>query len=356
MAGVRVQLSERYSPSPGRGGLLGRVLGEGEAPTWWGVPVGRVAGCEVRVHLVALVFGAAALAYSVWNGPAAPFVGTGLAALIAVVVGHEAVRGHALVRWAGLRPVAVTFWPLGAVWDFAPDEADPRIRARGELVGAGLGWLGAVCMGGLAALAVRWIGGHWGALLAFSPTQPLAVPPEMSTNSTASTLGRLFVWNCYTAGLSVAGVNLLPMLPLDGGVVARSLWDREPGSTRAPRVGLVVATLLGAGGLLTGLPLAAALGLCGGVVCWHAWQACRFAVDPAGVDRWRRALAGSAGPGGSGGGTGETGAGAGPIPAEDRERVERILSKISEHGMASLTRSERRELRRATERLREAGG
>lgn len=324
------------------GGFLARVLGEGESPAWWGVPVARVFGCEVRVHLVAVVFVAAVLVYAVWNGPAVPFVGTGLVALAFVVLFHEAVRGHVLVRWRGLRPGAITLWPLGAVWEFR-GEARPADQARGEALAAGLGCAALAGVVVAAGFAARWLLGEW-SVLRFDPANPGAVmlSPAFSTGSTASTVGRLAVWNVYAAGVYLLAANALPMLPLDGGVLMRATADREPGSTVAPRVGLIVATVLVAGGLLTGLVLAAGLGLCGGVVCWHAWQAGRFAVDPAGVDRWREIL----------GDGDETGGGAGPIPAGEREGVERILEKISRRGMRSLTRAERRELSRATERLR----
>jgi hypothetical protein len=323
----------------GTGGLLARVLGEGESPSWWGLPLARVWGCEVRVHLVAVVFVGAALAYGVWNGPSVPFVGTGLAAFALVVVIHEAVRGHVLVRWSGLRPGSVTLWPLGAVWEFGGD-AGPGARARGEGLAAGMGCLALVGVVVAAGLAARWLMGDW-SVLWFDITNPAAVmlSPAFSTGSTGATVGRLAVWNAYAAAVFVLAANLLPMLPLDAGVLVRAAADRGPGSTVAPRVGLIVATVLVAGGLLTGLVLAAAVGVCGGVVCWQAWQAQRFAIDPAGVDRWREVLGG------------ETGEGAGPIPAEDRAAVERILEKISRRGMGSLTRAERRELQRATERL-----
>lgn len=323
--------------------MLARVLGDGESPAWWGVPVGRIGGCEIRVHLVAVVFAGAALAYAVWNGPAVPFVGTGLAALVFVVLFHEAVRGHVLVRWSGLRPGAITLWPLGAVWEFG-GEPDPGKRRRAEAMAA---LLGCVAMGGVAgfgALTVGWLLGDW-TVLVFHPAGPAGVTlsPAFSSGSTLVTLGRVFVWNVYAAGVYVMVANLLPMLPLDGGVIVRSLLDRAAGSTVAPRVGLIVATVLVGGGLLTGLLAAACVGVCGGVVCWHAWQAERFVVDPAGVDRWREVLAADD----------ETGSSPGPIPAEERERVERVLEKISRRGLGSLTRAERRDLRRATERLRD---
>ena len=322
-----------------RGSLLERIVGDGESPAWWGVPIGGIGGCGLRVHLVTPVFGLAVLAYGVWNGVGVPFLATGLAALLVAVLLHEAARGHALVRWSGLRPVDITFWPLGGVWRFEGDESTSRAEARAAATG--LAMLVGVAL--VAGAATAWATGDVGVLL-FHPMRPGQVLGGLESTSTPRTIGLVALWQTYAAAVYVLAANLLPMLPLDGGELLGAAMVRGEGRGAA-RVGLVTGAVLLLGGLLTGLPIIAALGCCGGVVCWFERESRRFVLDPAGVDRWRAALDAGAGPP-------ETGAGPPPIPPDEREQVERILAKISDRGMASLTRSERRRLQRATEQLR----
>lgn len=329
---------------PDAGSLLTRILGEGESPVWWALPLFSIAGCRIRVHVVSVVFALAVLVYAVWNGLGLVYVATGLLALCVVTVLHEAARGHALVRWCKHRPSEVILWPLGGLWrlDTAEERGAAR-TARAEAVGAGTGLLMlvgiAVGAGGVFALVM----GETSSLV-FEPLRPGVAMGEIQGHSTSATLARVALWQVYAAAVYVLGFNLLPMPPLDEGVLVRAVFDADGSRALAPRVGLLTAVALLAGGLLTGLPLIAAIGLCGGVYCWYAWQQARFAVDPAGVDRWRSLLADDD--------SAETADEAAPIPAQDREDVERILAKISAKGMSSLTRAERRTLREATDRLR----
>ncbi len=328
---------------PDRVSLLTRILGEGESPVWWSLPLFTIGGCRVRLHVVAVVFVLAVLVYAIWNGLGPIYVATGLVALGGVVVLHEAARGHALVRWCGRRPTDVTLWPLGAVWRYGGKTDQPEAEARAEGVGAAVGLGMLVAVGGVAGGVFALVVGS-GSLLLFDPLRPWITIGEIGGPSTSATIGLVLLWQVYAAAVYALAFNLLPMLPLDEGVLVRAVFDRDGSRSLAPRAGLLVAVGLLAGGLLTGLLLVAGIGLCGGVYCWHVWQQRRFAVDPAGVDRWRAVLDAPAD---------ETGSGEPPIPAADRENVERILEKISASGIGSLTRAERRTLREATARLRD---
>jgi Zn-dependent protease len=327
----------------GAGGesFLGRVIGEGESPAGWGVPIGRIVGCEIRVHLVTLIFVPAVLVYAAWNGLGVPYVATGLAALAVVVLLHEAARAHALVRWSGLRPLDATLWPLGAGWRFSEESQTAADEARGAAMGL---VMMAGVIGGAGALVVV-LAGDAGKLV-FDPFRPGLVIAELGSTSTLGTVGLVAVWQTYAIAWYVLAANALPMLPLDGGLIFRWMGRRRPDAGALTfRVGLITAGIVLGGGLLSGLPLVAALGFCGGVVCWTGWQSERFLVDPAGLDRWRAALDDEPEPD-------ETGGGRSPIQADEREKIEGILAKISEGGMSSLTRAERKRLARATEKLR----
>jgi len=325
------------TPKPGRredrdAGLFARVLGDGESPAWWGVPVGSIGGCRVRVHLVTPVYVLATIAHAIWNDLGIPFVLMGLGALTLVVALHEAVRGHALVRWGRLHPIDVTLWPLGAVWRFHDEET-----ARAEGLGA---LMGLVVVGGLCAIL-------GGLVFALAPDGARLLldffRPGLALGGLTLAIGAL--WQAYAMTVYVLLANLLPMLPLDGALLLRWALPARGGLDRLAAVGVVTAASLVVCGMVTGLTPVALLGMCGAVVCWFEWQSSRFRVDPAGVDRWREALREPEEPR-------ETHGSAGPITAEDREHVERVLAKISAEGIASLTRAERRLLHEATERLR----
>ncbi|MBK7405304.1 MAG: hypothetical protein IPJ41_11900 [Phycisphaerales bacterium] len=319
--------------------MLARVFGDGEPPTWWGIPVLRVGGCELRIHLVAVVFVLSMLLYAVWTGPGLWFVSTGLLALALLVALHEAARAHALVRWRGRQPIDATLWPLGAVWRFG--EATPTDERVGALTG--LAMLAAVAIGAGAAV---WAGPAGAEALRFDPRHPSeTLGPMFASRSTARTLGVVFIWQCYATSLYVLAANLIPMLPLDAALLLRRA-RKGAGPDHLAAAGLGVAVVLAVGGLLLGQALVAFVGVCGGSVCWSTWQSSRFALDPAGADRWRAALAGAP----------ESAEAPGPprpMSAEDQGNLELVLQKISATGMESLSRSERRILKDATRRMRD---
>lgn len=314
---------------------LSRVLGEGESPVWWALPAGALRGVRIRVHVVAPVVAMAVLAHALWSGLGVGYVLAAIGAVAVVVVVREEARRRALRRWQGRRPAEVTLWPLGGLWKHADDLPDDR--GEGLPASAAMGSTLALAAVGVAAFVLS--GGEV-AQLAFDPFRPRLALGEIEAHSTPLAAWLVWWWTLYAAAVSIWALNLLPMPPLDGGRILGS-WGMAP--ERVARVGLLVALVLVVAGLLTGLPLIAAVGLCGGVYSWERWQSARFAVDPAGVDRWRAALASQD--------AGDSDAPA--ISDEERDEVERILAKISAGGMASLSRAERRNLHRATERLRD---
>jgi hypothetical protein len=202
--------------------LLARVIGEGESPAWWGIPVGSIGGCRVRVHLVTPVYVLAAVAHAVWNDLGIPFVVMGLGALACAVALHEAARAHALVRGARLRPIDVTLWPLGAVWRFH-DEDSTRAEGAGALVAL-------AATAGLAAILA-------GLVVAVIPDGPALLldlfRPSLALGQLSPPKGAL--WQAYAMSLYVLLANCLPMLPLDAAVALRAV-DLHPhaAGVRAP--------------------------------------------------------------------------------------------------------------------------
>ena len=213
-----------------RGGGLWRRRGPGNprgVPRWDGVGLGRVAGVPVRLDLswfagLAVVV---VLSRELW-APAAAGLAAGLlsavfaVAFFACVLVHE--LAHALVaRTIGVPTDEIRLFVFGGVARIAGEPVD----AGGEALVAMAGPLASVILAGLFALASWGVSGPAGDLLAW-----------------------LFVGN-----LVVAGFNLLPGFPLDGGRVARALVWRVTGrrllATRVTAaLGRTLAAVLVVGG------------------------------------------------------------------------------------------------------------
>jgi Zn-dependent protease/CBS domain-containing protein len=210
----------------------------------WSIPVGRILGVEVRIHLTFLLL----LAF-VWLTESAAHTASagprGLA-LVGIIFGcvvlHE--LGHALTsRHAGIPAKAIILLPIGGVTlldetrlPMQPGsqtwKRDVRIALAGPLVNLVIAFVAA------------------GILLAVAPQIRLWDKPYViSTN-----LPRSLVWS----NLWLALFNLLPAYPMDGGRVLRALFTRHMDPVRATRravsVGQALATVLMLAGMLQFLP------------------------------------------------------------------------------------------------------
>jgi Zn-dependent protease len=194
---------------------------------WRGVGLGRVLGIPVRLDptwfagLAVLVVLSGELWPPALTGTAAVLLsGVFALAFFACLVLHE--LAHALVaRAVGVPTAEIRLFVFGGVARITGDPGDPG----GEALVAMAGPLASVLLAGLLDLTSRAVAGPAGDLLAW-----------------------LFVGN-----LVVAGFNLLPGFPLDGGRVARALvWrvtGRRPLATRVTAVGgRVLAAALVVGG------------------------------------------------------------------------------------------------------------
>jgi Zn-dependent protease len=192
-----------------------------------GVGLGRVLGVPLRLDatFIAGLAVLVALGRELWSpdlGGAATLALSGAFALafFACVVLHE--LAHALVaRAVGVATAEIRLFVFGGVARIAGEPADPG----GEALVAMAGPLASVALAGLCDLTSRAVAGPAGDLLAW-----------------------LFLGN-----LVVAGFNLLPGFPLDGGRVARALIWRVTGrrllATRVTaRLGRVLAAALVLGG------------------------------------------------------------------------------------------------------------
>jgi Zn-dependent protease/CBS domain-containing protein len=187
----------------------------------WSIPAGRVFGVEIRIHLTFLF-----LLFFIWLTEAAPHgslhPGRGLALLFIIfgsVILHE--LGHAYINArSGLAAKAIILLPIGGITLL--DETRLPVQSgvdtwkrdvRSALAGPTVN----LVIGFIAAMAV---------LGAFPEAQLWAKPWVISTN-----LPRSLVW----VNFGLAGLNLLPAYPMDGGRILRALFARQSDAMKATR-------------------------------------------------------------------------------------------------------------------------
>lgn len=202
----------------------------------WSIPIGRLFGVEVRLHLT-FVF----LLMFVWftqsASHGAELAGRGLMLVVLVfasVVIHELAHALVAIR-SGVKVRGIVLLPIGGI-TFMEDRGphtgrtavrDIRISIAGPLINIGVG------IGAAAACLVLL---HMNLLV-----RPLITP----TN-----LPKSFVWANLLLGL----FNLLPAYPMDGGRVLRSYlaqrMDYVQATRRAVTIGQGFAALFMIAGIL----------------------------------------------------------------------------------------------------------
>jgi Zn-dependent protease/predicted transcriptional regulator len=216
----------------------------------WSIPLGRLFGIEIRIHLTFLF-----LLVFVWSTEAATqdaSVALHVLALVGIVFGSVVLHelGHALVaRGSGVPAKGIILLPIGGITilDEAhaiPDsinawKRDIRIAAAGPIVN--------FVVAGLSAII----------LVAAIPGFSLTTRPLLHS----SALLRSIVWVNLYLGL----FNLLPAYPMDGGRVLRAIFSRRVdmvrATQRAVRIGHVFSFLFMMVGFLLGNWWLAMIGL-----------------------------------------------------------------------------------------------
>lgn len=205
----------------------------------WSYKLARVAGIDVRVHATFLLL----LAFVAYQGYAG--TGTGRGALAAagsillvffIVVLHE--YGHAFAaRRYGIPTADITLLPIGGVARLTRMPREPRQELVIALAGPAVNVV-------LAALL-------WGYLRLAAP----AAPPDALAPADASFFAHDLARQLLSVNVWLAGFNLIPAFPMDGGRVLRALLvmrtgDYAASTARAAALGRAVALVLGAVGLL----------------------------------------------------------------------------------------------------------
>ena len=199
----------------------------------WSIPIGRLFGIEIRIHLTFLFLLAFLFSTEVATQDATAALRVlGLFGIVfGSVVLHE--LGHALVaRGSGVPAKAIILLPIGGitVLDEAHAIPDPINAWRRDIRIAAAGPLVNLFIAGLSALV----------LLAAIPGFSLTARPLLHS----SALLRSIVW----ANLYLGLFNLLPAYPMDGGRVLRALFSRRAdmvrATQRAVRIGHVFSILM----------------------------------------------------------------------------------------------------------------
>ena len=203
----------------------------------WSIPLGRVLGTEIRLHLTFLLLLAwIGLAHGLRGGMAEAIQGVAFIILIfACVLLHE--FGHVLAaRRYGIATPDITLLPIGGV---ARLDRIPEKPAE-ELVVA---LAGPAVNVAIAALLLLPLGGV-----------PDVAAMAGLEDPSQSLLARLFWVN-----VTLVVFNLIPAFPMDGGRVLRALLGMRLGNRRATHIAASIGQALAFGigllGLLAGAPL-----------------------------------------------------------------------------------------------------
>src|ERR1700693_2897218 len=217
----------------------------------WSISAGRIFGVEIRIHWTFYFL----LPLFVWCTEYAarrtPNQGRSLALvgiIFAAVLVHE--LGHALVaQRSGVRVRSITLLPIGgitqlddsqpAVDSAAPDSLTPDaiMKFKAAKLAPWQRDIRIAMAGPLANLLVALVA--CGIILVVAPNIDLRTWPFMQSGN----LPRSLVWT----NLYIAGFNLLPAYPMDGGRVLRALFSRSMDPVQATRravsIGQAFATL-----------------------------------------------------------------------------------------------------------------
>jgi Zn-dependent protease len=317
-----------------------------ENPLAWSLRLGRLAGIDIRLHILFIIYIVAEL------------IGSGqflmdvkrLGILFGIVLLHE--FGHCFAaRAVGGHADEILLWPLGGLAMVrAPQTPSAQFitTACGPLVNVLICLVTAPILvaAGHSLRAVPWNPFHFGASVIYVTSE-------------------WHWWVLFTFFLSYVMLlfNLLPMYPLDGGRLLQAiLWPRT-GLGRAMRIattaGMVGAVGLGMLGIGTQNFSIIGIAIFGYITCLNERRMLAaglitdertFGYDLTGgyveprrrgwLTRWRdkqraRRLADER-----------------EQERQEAEEVDRILLKVHQHGIQSLTRAEKKTLESATNRRR----
>ena len=359
-----------YGEGGGFRRALRRIFVEGDNFFGWSLPlftvprwVPGIRAIQVRIHLLFILFIVGQLIWPVQRSAVGfTFAAFSMLTLWTLVILHE--FGHCLAcRLVGGEADRVLLWPLGGLAMCRPPH-----RWKASLIttlgGPGVNFVLIPILGGIMLA----LGSGWGAIV-FNPFDPKHVLLTEAWFQFDTSYWRYFLWSAYFTNLALFLFNMaLVMYPMDAGrIVQELLWSRlgyKRSMTIATNLGIFMAFVVGFYGFLAGVPMLVMICLFGGITCYNQRRMLATIED---VPNW--AYDTDKGYGGFDSGPGGTSTtGFFPGSAEDKaykaalkrqhkeqehqREVDRILEKIRDKGMQSLSGREKATLQDATERGR----
>ena len=223
------------------------------APARLALRIATIAGIDVRIHIsFLLLVGLVALGSTAPGGPGlVPGVGW-LVALFACVVAHEVSHG-VVARRLGIPVLEIELLPIGGVSKLGRSPEDPGTELRIAVAGPAMSIALALVLAAAAGLAgvALW-------------------PPDL--------YGGGFLARLAWVNLLLAGFNLVPALPLDGGRVLRAALEERMGRERATVLAARTARILAAAMIAVGVVFNVWLIVIGVFVYLGSWTEERAAV------------------------------------------------------------------------------
>lgn len=369
------------APAPRREGesrpSFGRLFARWDDPLTWSVSVASWCGYRVGIHWITVFWVALQIMLAIPVDRIGPQnIAMIVTSVMLIVAVRESVRLW-IARRVGGEPEYVVIWPLGTLLGPTP----PRSVAPKLLIYL-TPTLVSLAIGVTLAFTLAMMGATSRQIL-FNPFNVRAVvrdigPPWMA-----------IIWSVYFANLCVGALNLLPMVPLDGGRLIEAwawLTRRSQARRLVGLLALVVAGLLTITGISAEQPILIAIAVFGGLAGWLELRRSEFvdqpvyvspSISPALPPDWIVGAADRPAPEEFGEHTPEQHSSIPdfpidltetlPSPHHAREpasepplgaeieaetELDGILAKISATGLASLTDEEREALARATRRLK----
>lgn len=325
--------------------ILARIFGDGENPLAWGFTIFTLKGIRVRIHLLFIIYLLSELIFTLpGNREGFAFAWPRLIAMLTLVLVHE--FGHCFYcRRIGGQAREIMLWPLGGLaMCTVPEDwkSELRVAAAGPMVN--------LLLVPVFALPLYLLTGSFSSL-SFNPMTLGASSMNLTLPTGETTWWLVAIGSFYSMNLVLLVFNLcVPMYPMDSARILQAiLWKRTTQSKamwQTVNIGLGVATVLGLIGIIfQDGKMLLAIAIFGGIVCSMERRRLQFLQY------------GEMIPGFSG--EGESWKNGPVVDGEDEEiipktEIDRILGKISESGIGSLSRKERRSLKRATESSRKS--
>ncbi|MFK7758642.1 MAG: site-2 protease family protein [Phycisphaerales bacterium] len=330
--------------------MLARIFGDGENPLAWGFTVARIRGITFKIHLIMIVYLLIELIFTMPGHQAGPiFVIPNLVAIVVLVWMHEIAHAVVARRNNGVVEQRM-LWPLGGFEEARFEEPDIRAEMRTAMAGPAL-HLGLMPV---FILPLVMLTGSWGAIL-INPLTPSGSLVSLTLVGDGTTPWWLVtLWSFHVVNLALLMANLLlPMYPLDAATVLRIILTPKHGELGARHItaltGLWVATAVGLVGIIfQDANILLAIAIVSGIVCSMERRRLQFLT-------YAQMVPGPAYESGSearDATTRSSSSSKGESENDDHSDIDQILAKISSSGIESLSRSERRTLKKATESSR----